>query len=122
MNKAESVARARERRRHRVRGRIFGTAARPRLSVYKSNTSVYAQLIDDVQGKTIIAVGTNDKELKGSKSSQAKSAEAKAVGMLLAKRAVAAGLSSVVFDRGYSPYHGRVKALAEGSREGGLQF
>lgn len=105
-----------------MRGRIFGTAERPRLSVYKSNTSVYAQLIDDVQGRTIMAVGTNDKELKGSKSPQAKTAAAKAVGMLLAQRAVAAGLSGVVFDRGYSPYHGRVKALAEGSREGGLQF
>lgn len=122
MNKAESVARARVRRRHRVRGRIFGTAARPRLSVYKSNTSVYAQLIDDVQGRTIIAVGTNDKELRGASVEQSKTASAKAVGLLLAKRAVDAGLGSVVFDRGYSPYHGRVKALAEGSREGGLQF
>ena len=107
---------ARERRHRRVRGTITGTAERPRLAVFRSNSDVYAQVIDDVQGHTLAAADSR------SVASGDKSAKAKATGLLIAERAKAAGISNVVFDRGGYLYHGRVKALAEGAREGGLQF
>lgn len=105
--------------RSRIRKTIKGTSERPRLSVYRSNKSIYAQVIDDLKGHTIVAAssresGVNDKE--------SKVAQATAVGKLLAEKAKAAGVSAVVFDRGGYLYHGRVKALAEGAREAGLQF
>jgi large subunit ribosomal protein L18 len=106
------------RRRRRVRARIRGTAERPRLSVYRSNRGVFAQLIDDRAGKTLAAVNWTEAELRGSSPME----QAKRAGELLAKRAGDAGISTCVFDRGGYRYHGRVKAVAEGAREGGLKF
>jgi large subunit ribosomal protein L18 len=109
----------RERRHRRVRGKIAGTAERPRLAVFRSNTGISAQLIDDQAGKTLAAASWQHvkKSSKGSKTDQAKE-----VGKLLADKAKAAGIATCVFDRGGYLYHGRVKALAEGAREGGLTF
>ena len=105
-------------RRRRVRAKVSGTAARPRISVFRSNRGISAQLVDDVAGHTLAAVSWTEAELKGlSKMEQAKKA-----GELLAQRAKAAGVETAVFDRGGYLYHGRVKALAEGAREGGLKF
>jgi large subunit ribosomal protein L18 len=109
---------ARLRRRRRVRARITGTAERPRLSVYRSNRGVFAQLIDDGKGHTVAAVNWIEPELRKLSASE----QAKRAGELLAERAKAAGVESCVFDRGGYQYHGRVKALAEGAREGGLVF
>jgi large subunit ribosomal protein L18 len=106
------------RRRRRVRARVTGTAARPRLSVYRSNRGVFAQLIDDGSGHTLVAVNWIEPELRKLSAS----AQAKRAGELLAERAKAAGIETCVFDRGGYQYHGRVKALAEGAREGGLVF
>jgi large subunit ribosomal protein L18 len=106
------------RRRRRVRARVTGTAERPRLSVYRSNKGVFAQLIDDRKGHTVAAVNWIEPELK----SLTASAQARKAGELLAERAKAAGIETCVFDRGGYQYHGRVKALAEGAREGGLKF
>jgi large subunit ribosomal protein L18 len=106
------------RRRRRVRARIAGSAERPRLSVYRSNRGVFAQLVDDAAGSTLAAVNWTEPELR--KLSAA--AQAKRAGELLAERAKAAGIEACVFDRGGYRYHGRVKALAEGAREGGLRF
>ena len=109
---------ARLRRRRRVRARIVGTAERPRLSVYRSNRGVFAQLIDDGKGHTVAAVNWIEPELRKLSASE----QAKRAGELLAERAKAAGVESCVFDRGGYQFHGRVKALAEGAREGGLSF
>jgi large subunit ribosomal protein L18 len=100
-----------------IRNKISGTAERPRLSVYRSNKAIYAQLIDDVAGHTLAS--TNSSEL-GKSSTNVETS--KNVGMKLAEKAVASGISAIVFDRGGYPYHGNVKALAEGAREGGLKF
>jgi large subunit ribosomal protein L18 len=110
---------ARERRHKRVRKRVFGTAERPRLVVFRSNRGIEAQLVDDVEGKTVAAASWLDltKSFKGKKSEQA--AE---VGKLLAENAKKAEVEEAVFDRGGYLYHGRVKALAEGAREGGLKL
>jgi large subunit ribosomal protein L18 len=110
--------RARLRRRRRVRAKVRGTAERPRLSVFRSNRGVQAQLIDDVKGHTIAAVTWTEDELK----SLGRLQQAKRAGELLAERGTAAGVESVVFDRGGYRFHGRVKALADGAREGGLKF
>jgi large subunit ribosomal protein L18 len=110
----------RQRRIHnRVRKKVSGTAARPRLSVFRSNKAMYAQIIDDLAGHTLVAASTKDGDIsaKGNKSEQAK-----AVGQLVAERALQANITNVVFDRGGYLYHGRVKALADGAREAGLQF
>jgi large subunit ribosomal protein L18 len=109
---------ARLRRRRRVRARIVGTAERPRLSVYRSNRGVFAQLIDDGRGHTVAAVNWIEPELRKLSAGE----QAKKAGELLAERAKAAGVESCVFDRGGYQFHGRVKALAEGAREGGLNF
>jgi large subunit ribosomal protein L18 len=106
------------RRRRRVRARVTGTAERPRLSVYRSNKGVFAQLIDDRKGHTLAAVNWIEPDLK----TLTASAQAQKAGELLAERAKAAGIETCVFDRGGYQYHGRVKALAEGAREGGLKF
>lgn len=100
----------------RVRKTIKGTAARPRLNVFRSNKGIYAQVIDDLTGTTLVAASS--KEV----STGTKSERSKAVGQLIAEKARAAGISSIVFDRGGYLYHGRVKSLAEGAREGGLEF
>jgi large subunit ribosomal protein L18 len=113
-----TVRERRERRHKRVRKNIFGTAERPRLVVFRSNRGIAAQLVDDVEGKTLAAASWLDKRGgKGGKSDQA--AE---VGKLLAQNAKKAGVQRVVFDRGGYLYHGRVKALADAAREGGLEF
>ena len=106
------------RRRRRVRAKVRGTAERPRLSVFRSNRGVNAQLIDDVEGRTLAAVSWTEADLKGLQSME----QAKRVGELIAERAKAAGVETVVFDRGGYQFHGRVKALAEGARESGLRF
>ena len=105
-------------RRRRVRARVNGTAERPRLSVYRSNRGVFAQLVDDTKGHTLAAVNWIEPELRKLTASE----QAKKAGELLAERAKAAGVETCVFDRGGYQYHGRVKALAEGAREGGLAF
>jgi len=113
-----SVREARQRRHRRVRGKIFGTVERPRLVVFRSNRGIEAQLVDDLEGKTLAAASwLNLKSFKGSKTEQA--AE---VGKLLAQNAKKANVETVVFDRGGYLYHGRVKALADAAREGGLKF
>ena len=106
------------RRKTRVRSKIKGTDSRPRLSVFRSNRFVYAQLINDEKGQTIL--GVSEKGIDG--KTIGKSARAKALGVLLAKKAIAKKVKQVVFDRGSYPYHGRVSAIAEGAREGGLKF
>jgi large subunit ribosomal protein L18 len=106
------------RRRRRVRAKVSGTAERPRISVFRSNRGISAQLVDDVAGKTLAAVQWTEAELRSLKPME----QAKKAGELLAERAQAAGVTSAVFDRGGYQYHGRVAALAEGAREGGLNF
>jgi large subunit ribosomal protein L18 len=114
---------ARKRRHFRVRKKIQGTAQRPRLSVYRSLRHIYAQLIDDKSGHTIVSASTQEPSFKSQHAGATMNKEAaKIVGEVLAKRALAAGLESIVFDRGGYLYHGRVKALAEGAREIGLKF
>jgi|SRR5829696_7403561 len=109
---------ARLRRRRRVRARVHGTGERPRLSVFRSNRGIQAQLIDDVQGHTVAAVNWVESDLK----SLGRMEQAKRAGELIAERAKAAGVEECVFDRGGYRYHGKVKALADGAREGGLKF
>ncbi len=104
----------------RIRKKISGTTARPRLSIYRSNIEIYAQIIDDKTGKTLLTATSRDKEIKKGKAN--KSDISKMVGIAIAAKAKAAGIEAVVFDRGGYLYHGRVKALAEGAREGGLKF
>jgi large subunit ribosomal protein L18 len=111
-----------ERRHQRVRQRVFGTPERPRLNVFRSRSHIYAQIIDDIKGTTLAAASSLDKSLRQSLKSTGSIDAAKAVGKLLADRAKAAKVNTVVFDRGGRMYHGRIKALAEASREGGLQF
>ncbi len=112
-----------ERRRDRVRRSIKKAAnGRPRLSIFRSSKQIYAQIIDDAKGHTIAAASTIEKDLKGSLKTGADVTAAAAVGKLVAERAVAAGVKQVVFDRGGYQYHGRVKALADAAREGGLEF
>jgi large subunit ribosomal protein L18 len=106
------------RRRRRVRARVVGSAERPRLSVYRSNRGIFAQLVDDRAGHTLAAVNWTEAELRKLSAAD----QAKRAGELLAERAKAAGIESCVFDRGGYKYHGRVRALAEGAREGGLNF
>lgn len=113
---------ARERRRRRVRSRVSGTPQRPRLNVFRSSTNIYAQVIDDVGGRTLVSASTIDKAIAGQVEGKPKTEAARIVGKILAERAREAGISRVVFDRGGYKYHGRVAALAEGAREGGLEF
>lgn len=113
---------ARERRHRRVRAKISGTPDRPRLNVFRSLTNIYAQVIDDAAGHTLVSASTIDRELRGQVENKSKTEAAKLVGQLLAQRALAAGVKQVVFDRGGYKYHGRIKALADGAREAGLDF
>ncbi len=113
---------ARERRHRRVRGRVAGTPQRPRLNVFRSEMNIYAQVIDDVAGRTLVSASTIDKGIVGQLEGKPKAEAARIVGKILAERAREAGISRVVFDRGGYKYHGRVAALAEGAREGGLEF
>ena len=112
-----------DRRKRRVRGELKASSgARPRLSVHRSSKHIYAQLIDDAQGRTVAAASSLEKEMKGKLKTGADTAAAAEVGKLLAQRATGAGVSEVVFDRGSYKYHGRIKALADGAREAGLKF
>jgi large subunit ribosomal protein L18 len=113
---------ARDRRHDRLRKGLHGTAERPRLNVFRSLQHIYAQVIDDELGYTLVAASTLDPELRGTLDGLNKSQEAARVGKLVAERALAKGLTQVVFDRGGYPYHGRVKALADSAREAGLEF
>ena len=109
----------RQKRHIRVRGKISGTAECPRLNVFRSNANIYAQIIDDVNGVTLVSANTLEKEFEGATGN---AEAAKKVGLAIAERAKEKGIEVVVFDRGGYVYHGRVAALAEGAREGGLQF
>lgn len=105
---------------YRIRKKVFGTAEQPRLTVFRSNKAIYAQVINDLEGRTLASASSISKELAESKMT--KTEAAKEVGKLLAGKAIEAGVSKVVFDRNGYLYHGRVKSLAEGAREGGLKF
>jgi large subunit ribosomal protein L18 len=120
MNKNVGKQVRRSRRRIGIRKRISGTAERPRLSIYKSLNHIYAQVINDLDGRTLAAASTMDKAVKADKTGN--SAAAAAVGEAIAKAAKAAGVTQVVFDRGGFKYHGRVKALGDAARKGGLKF
>lgn len=122
MIKKESKNSKRKVRHVRVRRKVLGTPERPRLSIYKSLSNMYAQIIDDTTGSTLVSASTLDKDLKGKVEYTGNKEAAKLVGAMVAKRALDKGIDKVVFDRGGYIYHGRVKELAEGAREAGLQF
>jgi len=119
MVKRPNTAAQRLKRHARVRGKISGTPERPRLCVFRSESNIYAQIIDDVAGNTLCSASTVEKEFDGNGGNVE---AAKKIGLKVAERALAKGIDTVVFDRGGYIYHGRVKALAEGAREGGLKF
>ena len=121
MAKTDSTVTARQKRIRRIRKKIRGTMERPRLRVYKSAKHFYAQVIDDTQGHTLVAMSSLDKSLTGEEI-EGKCDQARKVGVLLAKKAKSQGIEKVVLDRGGYLYHGRVKAFSEGAREGGLIF
>ncbi len=118
----ETPRAARSRRHTRVRAKVSGTQSRPRLSVFRGLKHIYAQVIDDSRGHTLASASTIDAEIKAELDGKKKTARAELVGSLLAKRALGLGIKQVVFDRGGYKYHGRVKALAEAARRGGLRF
>ncbi|WP_027633255.1 50S ribosomal protein L18 [Clostridium hydrogeniformans] len=120
MIKKQDRQEQRVRRHLRVRKKVSGTSQRPRLSVYRSEKNIYAQIIDDVAGKTLVAASSLDKEFTNKVGSNKDAA--KLVGEMVAKRAIENGIKDVVFDRGGYIYHGRIKELADGAREAGLQF
>ncbi|MFT3845019.1 MAG: 50S ribosomal protein L18 [Lacibacter sp.] len=110
----------RQKIRYNVRKKVAGTTAKPRLSVFRSNSDIYVQIIDDVTGKTIASASSRDKDIKAQAGT--KSEKSKLVGAAIARKATELGLSEIVFDRGGYLYHGRVKSVADGAREGGLKF
>lgn len=116
----ETKAIRRQKIKYRTRKKVSGTPEKPRLSVFRSNAETYVQLIDDVNGVTLAAASTRDKDIQAQKGT--KSDKSKLVGNAIARKAADLGLTAVVFDRGGVLYHGRVKAVADGAREGGLQF
>jgi len=122
MIKKESKNERRLRRHRRIRKKVFGTPERPRLCVFRSNKHIYAQIIDDTIGHTLVSASTLDPELREKLQKTWNKEAAKEVGKLIARRALEKGIKKVVFDRGGYKYHGRVKELAEGAREGGLVF
>ena len=122
MSQENPRGKARERRHQRVRVSVEGTPQRPRLNVFRSLRHIYAQVIDDSAGKTLLAVSTLDPEVRDQLKGLRKTDQAKLVGKTLAERAQQVGIKAVVFDRGGYKFHGRVKALADASREGGLDF
>lgn len=122
MSAKKSRNEARLRRHRRVRKKVFGTPARPRLCVFRSLMAIYAQVIDDQAGHTLVSASSIDRELRPKLQGMRKSEQARLVGLALAERARAKGIQKVVFDRGGYRYMGRVKALAEAAREGGLEF
>lgn len=110
----------RQKIRYRIRKKVSGTGQKPRLSVFRSNTDIYVQLIDDVNGKTLAAASSRDKDIAAQKVTRIE--KSKLVGQAIARKATELGITIVVFDRGGNLYHGRVKSVADGAREGGLQF
>lgn len=122
MDHSRTILRQRQRRRHRVRRHIRGTADRPRLTVFRTSKHIYAQIIDDAAGRTLVSASTMDKNLRASVVFGGNQSAAAAVGQEVAARAKAAGISQVCFDRGAFRYHGRVAALANAAREAGLDF
>jgi large subunit ribosomal protein L18 len=122
MAKAQSRYHARVKRHRRLRSKVAGTSARPRLSVFRSSGHIYAQLVDDQSGHTLVSAATNERELRSKVVSQGPMARARVIGEVLAIRAQEKGVTQAVFDRGGYQFHGRVKALAEGSRAQGLKF
>jgi large subunit ribosomal protein L18 len=110
----------RQKIRYRIRKKIAGTAAKPRLAIFRSNSDIYAQLIDDDQGFTLAAASSRDKDISAQKGTKVE--KSKLVGQTIARKAKDLGIGTIVFDRGGNLYHGRVQAVAEGAREGGLQF
>jgi large subunit ribosomal protein L18 len=122
MDKAKEKRQARQRRHARVRKRVYGTPERPRLSVFRSLQHIHAQVIDDTRGHTLIAASTLDADVQSGLAGKNKTGQAEIVGNMIAQRALAAGIKQVVFDRGGYLYHGRVKALADAARKGGLDF
>jgi large subunit ribosomal protein L18 len=122
MDKLKAKQAKLERRQRRVRAKVTGTAARPRLRVTRTNTHIYAQVIDDVAGATLVAASTVDPQVRGELKNGSNIDAAKAVGEAVGRKAVDAGIKQVVFDRGGRIYHGRVKALADGARSAGLEF
>lgn len=122
MDKTKAKAAALDRRQRRVRGKVSGTAERPRLRVTRTNMHIYAQLIDDVAGTTLASASSIDADVRAALKTGANVDAARAVGAAIGKRATEAGITEVVFDRGGRLYHGRVAALAEGAREAGLKF
>ena len=122
MDHAKSILRQRTRRRHRVRKPLRGTSERPRLSVCRSHKHIYAQVIDDASGKTVVAAATVEPQIKSDVDFGGNRSAAVAIGKAVAERAKAAGVSRVCFDRGSCQYHGRVAALADAAREAGLEF
>ncbi len=113
---------ARHRRHRRVRVKVEGTTSRPRLCVFRSLNHIYVQAIDDSQGHTLVSASTLDPEIRSETDGKAKTNKAELVGSMIAKRALSKGINQVAFDRGGYKYHGRVKALAEAARQGGLKF
>ncbi len=122
MIKKQTKNAMRQSRQKRVRKKVFGTAERPRLNVYRSAKNMYAQIIDDENGTTLVSASTIDADLKASLSSTGNKEAAKAVGEAVAKKALEKGIENVVFDRAGYLYHGRVKELADGARDAGLKF
>ena len=120
MDKNKAKAAGPARRKRRVRGKIFGTPERPRLRVTRTNANIYAAIIDDTKGHTLVSASTLEAEFKGTHTSNKEAAEK--VGKLVGERAIEAGIKAVRFDRGGRIYHGRVKALADGARAAGLEF
>jgi large subunit ribosomal protein L18 len=122
VNHEKTIRLQRQRRRWRVRNRIKGDSSRPRLSVFRSHKHIYAQLIDDAEGRTLCAASTTDKELEGQVKYGGNKTAAQAVGAAIAQRALSAGIKDIAFDRREYQYHGRVAALAQAAREAGLNF
>ena len=119
---AQSRNQARQHRHQRVRGKVNGTPEQPRLNVFRSLANIYVQIIDDTQGRTLVSASTVDQEVAGQAAGKNGIERAKLVGKVIAERAKAAGIKQVVFDRGGYRYHGQIKALADASRENGLEF
>ena len=122
MNRYKAKRLAQKRRERRVRSKIFGTAEAPRLSIHRTNANIYAQVIDDADGKTICSASTLSAEFRATGKVGSNKEAAEFVGKLVGERALAAGVTAVKFDRGGHIYHGRIKALADGAREAGLKF
>jgi large subunit ribosomal protein L18 len=122
MDKSKKKRIARQRRHARVRKKISGTMERPRLNVYRSLTHIYCQVIDDIEGRTLVAASSNDKQIRPMVEGKEKTEQARIVGEVLGRRALEKGINTVVFDRGGWLYHGRIKAMAEGARKAGLKF